>query len=236
MKKSNHFAPYTRRAVSNLPRRQQPRQQSLFKAQKKYFGGVLLNGKRKSVRPLTSKDCIHFVLRSCWAVGKDSFLVKRNRNQVDLIINSFAKKFGVKIYQRAINSNHIHLLLKITNRVLYRAFIKAVTGKIASHVMGQQSFKLFSESRQNKSINSVAGDGSDSREQAPRKELGFWQYRPFSRIVNWGQDFKSCTRYLKQNVLEALGFVAYKTRKNYYAAELAEIYSANLGLLRIRSA
>ena len=109
----------------------------------KFFGGALLDGKRKSFRPLSSKDSIHFVLRSEWAVGKDSFLVLRNKKAIESIIQRFAKKFGVKIYQQAITSNHIHLLLMITNRYLYRGFIKAVSGMIASHVMGQRSFKLF---------------------------------------------------------------------------------------------
>ena len=47
---------------------------------------------------------------------------------------------------------------------------------------------------------------------------GFWQFRPFSRITNWGKDFKQCIGYLKQNFLEAFGFVNYKPRKNHYAA------------------
>jgi REP element-mobilizing transposase RayT len=226
-----------------------PKQQSFFKEQarlhKKFFGGALLMGKRKSLRPLSTQDSIHFVLRSRWASGKDSFLSAKNHKVIDRIITGFAKKFGVKIYQRAVSGNHIHLLLKITNRVLYRAFIKAVSGKIASHVMGQQSFKLFSQSRQADRLKqpsrskqpsdsnaeaktdaktstktgaktSKAGDGV----QASEKSQSFWEFRPFSRIVNWGRDFKTCVQYLKQNVLEALGFVPYKARKNYYSSWL----------------
>ena len=117
-------------------------------AHRKFFGGALLEGKRKHSRPLSVKDALHFVLRSRGTTGKDSLLSARNRKVIDNIITHFAKKFGVKIYERALNSNPIHLLLRITNRRLYRAFIKAVSGKIASQVMGQQSFKLFSESRQ----------------------------------------------------------------------------------------
>lgn len=190
------------------------------KSQTKFFGGALLNGKRKSLRPLSSKDSIHFVLRSSWAIGKDSFLAQRNHKDVDKIIRHFAKKFGVRIYQQAINSNHIHLLLRITNRPLYRAFIKAVSGKIASHIMGEQSFKLFLKSRQ------IAkwGDGYKGYKahKATEKSQGFWQFRPFSRVVSWGKDFKTCTAYLKQNVLEALGFIPYTVRKNYYSKWLSQ--------------
>ena len=209
----------SRRQLQNRHRKGQ--QLSFIKPQLKFFGGILLNGRRKSTRPLSSKDSIHFVLRSSWAMGSDSFLASRNRRSIDLLITRFAKKFGVKIYQRAIQTNHIHLLLKITNRALYKAFIRALSGKIASQVMGQQSFKLFKESRllSLKSKRASEGEGGDGSvpSHGQVKSEGFWQYRPFSRIVNWGRDFKICTLYLKQNILEALGFIPYTARKDNYS-------------------
>lgn len=181
---------------------------------KKFFGGALLNGKRKSLRPLSSKDAIHFVLRSEYAVGSDSFLARRHQPHVTRILNNFAKKFGVRIYQKSINSNHIHLLVRITSRKLYRAFIKAVAGKIASQIMGGRSFsEYFQEKISTPIADSERGDGS----AGAGKASGFWQFRPFSRVVNWGNDYKGCLNYLKQNTLEAIGFVKYVPRKNYYA-------------------
>jgi REP element-mobilizing transposase RayT len=185
------------------------KQLSFLRPQAKFFGGALLQNKRKSQRPLTAKDSIHFVLRSEWATGRNSFLVAKNRTVIGRILDRFAKKFGVRIYQRSINSNHIHLLLKITNRSLYKAFIKSISGQIASHVMQKQSFKLFQRAQQL----SQRGDGPQTAKLVGRKLQGFWQFRPFSRIVNWGRDFKICMSYIKQNVLEALGFVPYKVRK-----------------------
>ena len=178
------------------------KQRAFIKTQPLFFGGALLIGKRKTFRPLSSKDSIHFVLRSPWAEGRDSFLVPKNKKSIERIVKRFALKFGVKIYKQAINSNHIHLLLMITNRYLYRAFIKAVSGLIASHVMAQQSFKQFLKSRRI----SPRGDGVK----------GFWEFRPFSRVVSWGRDFKACLKYLEHNVLEALEAIPYTTRKNYY--------------------
>ena len=112
----------------------------------------------------------------------------------------------------------------VSNRYLYRGFIKAVSGMIASHIMGQQSFQLFAKSRSlSRSLtvaSSVAGDGVTKpmgNDKSTDKAQGFWQFRPFSRVVNWGRDFKACTQYLKQIVLEALGFIPYTVRKNYYA-------------------
>ncbi len=174
------------------------KQSSFLKLQPKFFGGALLAGKRKSVRPLSSKDSIHFVLRSPWAAGRDSFLAKRNKKAIDSIIKKFAKKFGIKIYEQALNTNHIHLLLMITNRYLYRGFIKAVAGMIASHVMGQQSFKLFTKSRrQSKTGYGCIGSGESDKTQEDDESQGFWQFRPFSRLVYRGRDFKMCTGYLK---------------------------------------
>ena len=226
MKKTNSKYKANTKQSRQLQNRNRKNQQlSFIKPQLKFFGGILLNGRRKSTRPLSSKDSIHFVLRSSWAMVSDSFLASKNRKSVDLLITHFAKKFGVKIYQRAIQTNHIHLLLRITNRTLYKAFIRALSGKIASYVMGQQSFKLFKESRmvslKSKRV-SEGGDGSfpshdQVKSEAYLKSEGFWEYRPFSRIVNWGRDFKNCTSYLKQNILEALGFIPYTARKDYYS-------------------
>ncbi len=194
------------------------KQLSFYNASKKFHGGALLAGKRKSLRPLTSKDSIHFVLRSAWATKQNSFLTPRNRREINFLIDHFAKKFGVRVYERAINSNHIHLLLKITNRTLYRAFIRALSGKIASHVMNYQSFETFKRFK----IQNEGGDGSLNLQKA-HKEQAFWEYRPFSRIVNWGRDYKNCLAYLKKNLLEALGFIPYTERENYYARYLAKI-------------
>lgn len=181
---------------------------------KKFFGGALLDGKRKSLRPLSSKDAIHLVLRSEWATGRDSFLTRRHQPQVNRLLVHFAKKFGVRIYQKAINGNHIHLLVRISSRKLYRAFIKAVAGKIASQIMEGRSFAEYFQAKKLTAVaNSEWGDGSAGLRKAP----GFWQFRPFSRVVNWGHDFKGCLNYLKQNTLEAIGFVKYVARKNYYA-------------------
>lgn len=175
-----------------------------FVSQAKFFGGALLQGKRKASRPLSKRDTIHFVIRSEWANGSDSFLVSKNYKQIDQIIARFAKRFGIRIYEKAINNNHIHLLLKITNRIYYRAFIKAVTGKIASHIMKQKSFREFSKMKSESKNNRTLSNS-------------FWQFRPFSRIVNWGRDFKTCQNYIKLNVLEAFGFVPYLPRTDYYA-------------------
>jgi REP element-mobilizing transposase RayT len=44
---------------------------------------------------------------------------------------------------------------------------------------------------------------------------GFWDARPFSRIVSWGRDFKNVARYICLNATEAVGMSRESVRKMY---------------------
>jgi REP element-mobilizing transposase RayT len=185
-------------------------QLKFFKNTQRFFGGRLLYGKRKSQRPLSTKDALHFVMRSLWAKGPYSFLQPHNRKEIERLLMCMSKKYGVKIYRQSIQSNHIHLVIRISKRDLYKAFVRVLSGKIASHVMGSMSFKEFLKVWQR-------GDGFKSPNEPHGNEQQFWQFRPFTRVLAWGRDFKTCCGYVLQNTAEALGFQAYKERKNYYA-------------------
>ena len=189
-----------------------PIQYNLFKTELRFFGGSLLKGRRKSLRPLSTKDPIHLVMRSAWAKGKYSFLRPYNRKSIEHLIAILAKRFGVRVYQAAIQGNHIHLVLRIPHRIQYKAFIKVLSSKIALQIMGAPSFALFLENLGRSS----GGDGLAKRKN------GFWELRPFTRVLNWGKDFRKCCAYLAQNTLEAIGFIAYTPRKNHYAKCLQE--------------
>lgn len=154
----------------------------------KFFGGALLKGKRKGLRPLSNKHPIHLVMRSENAVGRASFF--RFKRAIEGTLNKNAKKFGVRIYRVAIQSNHIHMVMRIFNRQTYRKFICALTGTIAYLVSRGAGLKKQSRS--------------------------FWAARPFTRIVTWGREYGYVLAYLRQNTLEAIGFVAYKPRGNMY--------------------
>jgi putative transposase len=192
-----------------------PIQYNLFKADVRFFGGALLKGKRKSLRPLSTKDPIHVVMRSTWAKKEYSFLKPVHTKAIHKILGAMGKRFQVKIYQTAVQGNHIHLVIKIPHRIQYKAFIKAISGKIAQTVMKAPSFEAFLE---NLSRNGTSGgDGRKERD----KIKSFWELRPFTRVLLWGKDFKKCLKYLTQNTLEAIGFIQYKERKNYYARFVA---------------
>ena len=94
----------------------------------KEFGGELLKGKRKSERPLNFKMPLHMILRG--NIFRSGSLVW-NTNVVTDTIERFAGKFGVKIYQKAIASNNIHMLVKFKDRKSYTRFARAVAGELA---------------------------------------------------------------------------------------------------------
>lgn len=200
-------------------KKQNSKQLSLFtKDKKRFFGGRLLYKKRKSRRPFSSKHSMHLVFRSRWARGKNSFLNRRNKVIIENIIHNTAKKYAVQVYQKAVVGNHLHLVVLCSNKLKYHAFVSVVSGRIASHIMGYLSYKDFKKNLSLDSRSFTAGGGIETN----KKELSgigqqFWDFRPFSRVLYWGKDFKKCCAYVRQNVLEALGFIDYKPRKNYYA-------------------
>ncbi len=138
-------------------------------------------------RPMDFKKALHVVLKSSHALNSKSFKHKNNEQKVFDIINKIAKDYGIKIYDYANGGNHLHLLLKVNRREDYVKFIKAITGLIARFVNKAER-----------------GNSSKGR---------FWDSRPFSRIVNFGRDFKNVKFYFLRNILEALGWVKYQKRK-----------------------
>ena len=88
---------------------------------KKEFGGALLPGKRKSLRPLSTKHPIHLILKTS---GKNIF--NPGNRKIEKLIRGTAKEFGVKIYDLALNWSHTHLLIQISSRQGYVRFARAV--------------------------------------------------------------------------------------------------------------
>jgi hypothetical protein len=153
------------------------------------FGGNSLNkGNPKEKRPLSIKRTSHLVMRSLLARGPLSFL--RFEGRIQQIVNKQGKRFGVKVYRFANGGNHLHMVILPMSRRAFNAFIRAITGLIARLVLGVQ--------------------------RGNPKGLLFWEKRPFTRIVEWGQDYKRVCKYLLQNTLEALGFIDYQPRRTRY--------------------
>ncbi len=168
-------------------------QTSFFGKQSLAFGGGLLKRSHASgPRPISSKHYLHVVLKSDVAIltkNEDLRLTKR-RAAVKVILENKADSFGVKLHKIAIASNHIHLLISFKSRKKYFNWMRRTTGLIARLMLNAEKGKPSQKS--------------------------FWTYRPFTRVVFWGKDYRGVYNYVQRNILEAIGFIEYIPR-GYFA-------------------
>ncbi len=150
-----------------------------LKNYRKSFGGKDLIGKRKSQRPLSTKLPLHLILKS----SQKKVFVPGNR-RLHRLIQKMARKFHVRVYDVAINWSHIHFLIQIKERQDYVRFIRALTSKLAM---------------------AVAKARPANAKAAVSSKL--FTLRPFTRIINWGRDYKSALDYLAKNCMESFGWI-----------------------------
>jgi REP element-mobilizing transposase RayT len=149
---------------------------SFLKQYKKEFGGTLLVGKKKTKRPLSTRHPIHLILKS----NKAKLFHPQNCD-MSRILKADAKRFGIQIYDLAVNWSHIHLLIKIPSREAYTKFIRSVTSKLMvyfTNKAGWQISKIFDHI-----------------------------LRPYTRVLTWGKQFFTTLNYHKLNQFEARGFI-----------------------------
>ncbi len=177
-------------------------------------GGSLILGKRRKRRPLNLKKPVHIVLKSDFAFGLRA--LTRHRAHIERVFARSARRFNIRIYQKAIEHNHIHALVRAHHRKDLQNFFRVLAGHIAQEIMKKYPI-LRSEI-------SSRGDSPDGWGHPPQllnlsktreRENKFWQYRVYSRIVSWGRDFLAVKHYVIQNILESLGLVPYKKRIKY---------------------
>jgi putative transposase len=155
----------------------------LFPKRSKSYGGILLT-KRKNrayARPISTKQTMHLVLRSSLAIDAKSFRAPQNEKAIQKIIEKFSLKYGIRILSLANVGTHLHFHMKIARRAGYLCFIRAVTAAIAMHVTGK------------------------NRWTAKTSKQKFWDYRPFTRIVNGFRALLNLQDYIQINQLEGLG-------------------------------
>ena len=101
------------------------KQQQLFLFKDKTdltHGGSKAKGKRKCLRPLSTKLPIHLVLKAT-----DPFRLLRNTQFIEQTVQKYARLFGVTVYEYAVHADHIHLSFKAPSRELYKRWIRAIT-------------------------------------------------------------------------------------------------------------
>lgn len=95
------------------------------------FGGSLNRGRRKVARPLAFKMPIHFVLKA-----QNHWLLLRQRHDINSILHDMSKRFGVKLYKVTVNADHVHLVVRLHSRDLYRKWIRSTTSLLVRRVRG----------------------------------------------------------------------------------------------------
>ena len=164
-----------------------PKQLAFFQKRQRFFGGNLLRSHPKEARPLSTKEAVHIVLKSEWAIGPASLL--RHADFVDQTIRYWAKKCGVEVYQLVNVGNHLHLVVRLTKLSLYKKFIRTITALIARHV-GQR--------RRGPARSSITDEANQ-----PESHFQFWLARPYTRIIAWGKDWENILKYMRKNRLDA---------------------------------
>lgn len=153
------------------------RQLSLFGPARREHGGDVRNKKRKLARPLVTKRPMHLTLRSSKAKGAWNFL--KHRGQLHLITIATAEKFNVKLLGYENVGNHLHLIIQGKTRRQITAFLRVLPQRVMFLVTGAKK---------------------------GNKQGRFFDKIIYSRIVEWGKDYRSLVSYFGKNAIEALGF------------------------------
>jgi len=159
-------------------RRKQPSFHGFPKKERAFSPGQRTTRASRRYRPLATKEAMHVVLRSDRARGAKSLL--KYDTLVRSLIAELAKRHGVHIYRVVNAGNHLHITLKLSKQFLWRGFISGVTGGIARAVQ---------------------------RKRDENTKQGFWNSRPFTRLISWGRDYNVVKDYHTLNQLEAEGAV-----------------------------
>jgi REP element-mobilizing transposase RayT len=159
-------------------------QQNLF--QQKYslaYGGLFRNkAKNRGARPLTSQGTLHVVMRSSLAKGLWSFRNPKNIVKLGNFIQKFSKSKGIEIISLANVGNHYHLHVRIPNRTLYKAWIRGLSSGMAMLTLGLEGLR-----------------------QLKNDNKKFWDYRPFTRVINNFKSYLNLKDYININQLEGVG-------------------------------
>lgn len=163
-------------------------QSAMLAKERSSYGGILLKTRagRRRGRPLSTKETMHLVLRSSKAKGEWSFRKSHNAAHINRLVDKFSFRYGVRVISMANVGNHLHFQIKLSNRFGYRPFIRALTGAIAMAITGRNRWNL-TENKLN------------DRER-------FWDYRPFTRVVESFNALLNLRDYVRINQLEGAGY------------------------------
>ena len=188
------------------------KQKDFLSPSRKEHGGALSFRTRRSRRPMALKQPLHLTLRSDFAHGHRSLL--KHQNLIRHIGRKFSRRFGVRIYRQAICGNHLHLLIQGTSRESLQNFFRVFAGHIAQQILGTAPISESERSRQRGGAPSSFITKREKQHGCKKNQRKFWALLAYTRVVTWGREFKTVSRYIIQNTLEVLKLIAYQPRKD----------------------
>ncbi len=176
------------------------KQLKLFKQPKvkREHGGSLAARKRRARRPLNMKQSHHLTMKSHHAIGARSLF--RHKKMILGLIKKNSSKFHVKVYEYAIQGNHIHLLVKAQCREEIQNFFRVIAGHIAQRILKDCP------------LTQLPGGAPSKLTGCKKNQRKFWSYLLYSRIVSWGREFTTVAKYIQLNTLELLQVIAFQPR------------------------
>ena len=151
---------------------------------------------------MSIKQSHHITLKSIHAVGPRSLF--RHKRLILSLMKKNSVHFQVKIYEYAIQGNHIHLLVKAQSREGLQNFFRVIAGHSAQRILKEFPLKKSEGGAPKQGEQKVAG--------CKKNQRVFWSYLVYSRVVSWGREFKTVTAYIQKNTLEILQIIAYQPR------------------------
>ncbi len=158
-----------------------PKQLELFPVPELEHGGSTRPKKRKTLRPLDPKRSVHLVMRATQAQGPWSMLKPASQLYIRHLLTRLSRRYGIRVYKFANVGNHLHLLIKAPSRKAFQAFLRHFAGSIALRI-----------------TRAVKGNGLKKR---------FWDALAYTRVVNWGREFRAVSNYLVLNLFESVGLL-----------------------------
>lgn len=185
-----------------------------LEGQHRYSYGGVLRQKRKGrgQRPLSTKESIHLVfkldplrLKHRSLRSPQVFLLSQK------IIQSYAKRFFVKVEQISIQHNHIHLLIRTSKRSLYQYFFRVVAGQIAQRLEKAGLLAQVHQVSRQSVTDTPPAQGGKSKTSFGKARL--WIYRPFTRVVRGHKAYKIVVEYIRLNEFEVRGLIRYSKQR-----------------------
>ena len=169
------------------------------------FGGALLKGSHaKKKRTFVPGLPVHVVMRSSKARGAWSLLA--HNKAIARILSRQCALHHVEVLNAANAGNHLHLLVKAPSRDHLSAFLRGLSGAIAMLVTGAKKNRAMISSAGIAAKRHETGNGPSNGKKrvADHSSKGFWDARPFTRVVSLGQDLLHVARYISLNSTEMM--------------------------------